>query len=1809
MAGSLEGIQVKITFSLQGFFVYEAPYEFTSVVVGAGAELVVPLSARILSDTDGDGDMEPVQGDNGLLRGTMTVDISGNQVFAQFDGTAQPAGFTIKIEGLAPTGVAPGTITDQGSMNGVNAVYAPNYNASTKTLTYNWFFMGFQPGTKVDQTVFYDNLLEDAPDAINDAFRTKAGDALAGASVLANDKDLDNGGPLGTVDLQTITHLNGVAADVGRWTDLTGGGRVLLRDDGALQFSDDGDFADLAAGQIRTTSFQYTVTDSTGRFDTATTTITVEGVNDAPTASNLTQTIAALEDSGAVALGDIVVADADMGDTVTATLTLSQPQAGTLSVTPAGSATPTYNALTGVWTVSGSVADVNAALAAVTFTPAPNWDKPVSIATQIRDAAGSGPTNGTITVNVTPTNDAPHLADRNLSLTVAEDAGPPAAGQVMGLLVSDLAVGISDVDSTSGRGIAIVGADASNGRWWFSINGGASWSLLGTPSENAARLLAADGATRLYFEPSADYKGTAPAGLTIRAWDLSAGSNGGVADIGGVGTGGTSPFSTQTDTVGLSVTSVNDAPVATMPGSIAVTEDVRTALAGISFSDKDAGPGNVTVTFSVPVGILGAVSGAGVVVGGTASALTLTGTITGINAFIAAGNVTYIPVHDDTASRTLTVSINDNGNAGSGGSLSDTKSVALTIAAVNDAPVVTVPGSITVMEDAASALTGISFWDVDAGSANVTVTLSIAAGTLAATSGAGVTVGGTTSALTLTGTLADINAFIAASHVTYTSDANGTGSRVLTVSIDDGGHGGSGGSLSDTRTVALTIAAVNDAPVVTGPGSIAVTENTPAALTGITVSDIDAGAGNVTVTLSITGGSLSATTGAGVTVGGTASSLTLVGSIADINAFLAASGVTYTPSLNDAGTRVLTVSINDGGNTGSGGAQTNTRTVDLEIAAVNDAPVATVPASIAVTEDTPTALTGIAFSDIDVGSASVTVTLTVPAGTLSAADGAGVTVGGGASSLTLTGTIADINAFIAGSHVTYTPPANGTGTYALTVSIDDGGNSGSGGPRSDTETVNLDLWPVNDAPVATPPGSIAVIEDTATALAGISFADIDAGSAPVIVTLSVSAGSLSATSQSGVTVGDTASSLTLTGSVADINAFIAASGVIYTPAANDHGTRVLKVSIDDTGNTGSGGALSHTRALDLHVSAVNDVAVIGGTDAGSVAEDGMLIATGVLMVTDEDAGEAGFKAQADVQGTYGTFSFDATQGTWTYVLDNEAETTKTLRSGEAVTETFTVESLDGTVKTVRVQVQGDGALIGGVEVTTETIVYPDGSTGQILTIPIMTAGSGPTDLPLVSAGGHPVLLAQLPTGYGLQVTGPSAPKTAGSSLADLIREIQAHTDGGSADQNLLTGGGSGFLQGLFASTPLIVQSLVPMLAPGSSTLPGQPLVISGAPTAPGTPETALVIDGRGIAGGHIKLENVEFAAIIGALTVTGGTGSQVVFGDSARQTLILGADDDTLHGGGGDDYVGSHGGNDWLYGDDGNDTVSGGIGNDTLDGGTGINIMYGGEGNDTYIVGMASDQVIEYRSEGIDTVRSSVSYILENANVENLVLTGNAAYGYGNGIANQMYASDAGSLLHGSGGNDTLSGGASRDRLYGSGGDDRLYGNGGNDRLYGGTGKDRLEGGTERDYLAGDSGNDILKGDDGHDTINGGSGNDVIYGGKGKDILTGGSGRDVFVFDTKLGDGKIDTIRDFNPWEDTIRLENAVFTKIGPKGDLAWTAFHYGSHAADADDRIIYDWFSGALYYDKDGAGGAAQVQFARIDKHLFLTVSDFVII
>nr|WP_246714652.1 VCBS domain-containing protein [Rhizobium leguminosarum] len=71
-------------------------------------------------------------------------------------------------------------------------------------------------------------------------------------------------------------------------------------------------------------------------------------------------------------------------------------------------------------------------------------------------------------------------------------------------------------------------------------------------------------------------------------------------------------------------------------------------------------------------------------------------------------------------------------------------------------------------------------------------------------------------------------------------------------------------------------------------------------------------------------------------------------------------------------------------------------------------------------------------------------------------------------------------------------------------------------------------------------------------------------------------------------------------------------------------------------------------------------------------------ASGKLTVSDVDDGEAAFAAPASLNGIYGSFTFNAASGSWTYTLDNNRAATQALSQGDAVSDTLSVSSLDGT---------------------------------------------------------------------------------------------------------------------------------------------------------------------------------------------------------------------------------------------------------------------------------------------------------------------------------------------------------------------------------------------------------------------------------------------------------------------------------------------------------------------------------------------------
>ncbi len=400
----------------------------------------------------------------------------------------------------------------------------------------------------------------------------------------------------------------------------------------------------------------------------------------------------------------------------------------------------------------------------------------------------------------------------------------------------------------------------------------------------------------------------------------------------------------------------------------------------------------------------------------------------------------------------------------------------------------------------------------------------------------------------------------------------------------------------------------------------------------------------------------------------------------------------------------------------------------------------------------------------------------------------------------------------------------------------------------------------------------------------------------------------------------------------------------------------------------------------------------------------------------------------------------------------------------------------------------------------------------------------------------------------------------------------------------------------------------------------------------------------------------------------GGADNDLLRGDFGNDTLVGGTGDDTmeggtgndsLDGGAGNDALDGGSGNDSLLGGDGNDTVSylsatsgvivslalagaqatggsgsdmltsiehltgsnnadkltgnaganrleGGSGNDTLDGGSGNDTMLGGDGNDLYYVRDTGDVVTETNanlaSGGTDLVYSYLplalgSYFLGD-NVENgRIVTTAASDLTGNGLANVLYAGQGNNFLNGGGGSDTVS------YFYAiSGVNVSLALAGGQATV--GSGTDTL---TSIEHLTGSNFADTLLGSGGANKINGGTGNDHLAGGLGNDTLTGGIGIDTFRFDTlPNAASNRDTISDFSVVDDTIELENAIFTALTSTGMLATGSFHIGIAAGDADDRVIYNSGTGALLYDSDGTGTNAAVQFASVASGLVLTSADF---
>ena len=257
--------------------------------------------------------------------------------------------------------------------------------------------------------------------------------------------------------------------------------------------------------------------------------------------------------------------------------------------------------------------------------------------------------------------------------------------------------------------------------------------------------------------------------------------------------------------------------------------------------------------------------------------------------------------------------------------------------------------------------------------------------------------------------------------------------------------------------------------------------------------------------------------------------------------------------------------------------------------------------------------------------------------------------------------------------------------------------------------------------------------------------------------------------------------------------------------------------------------------------------------------------------------------------------------------------------------------------------------------------------------------------------------------------------------------------------------------------------------------------------------------------------------------------------------------------------------------------------------GTYYEAIWDSGGTDAIVYNGAKDAQIDLLAATLDYsptgggVVSFVDGIWGGFTIANGVVIENATGGSGNDV------------LLGNAADNTIKGNAGDDMIMGREGNDLLLGNAGKDTVYGNDGDDFLEGGDGDDTLDGGIGNDALFGGNGVDTLIGGDGNDRLTGGAGKDTLLGGAGADVFVLNDR--GGATDTIQDFLAGTDSIEIQVSAFRGLASYGVGALSAgeLTYGTAATTSSQHLIYDQASGALFYDADGAGGAAQVQIAAL--------------
>ena len=933
---------------------------------------------------------------------TFAVDDFG---FSDVDGDALakvlietlPSSGTLTLNAVAVTG---GQEILAGDIAAGQLTYTPDAN-DTDTDRFLFKVHDGTTSSALDTTMRIDiAAVNDAPVAVDDS-ATSNEDTAVTIGILANDTDAD-GDTLAVIDPQRSP----------------ANGTLQINGDGTVTYTPNANFNG-------TDSFTYLTNDGSAASNTATVTITVNAVNDAPAVDDDSATT---DEDTSVTI-NVLANGSDIDDDALTVTAVSDPAGGTAIINGDGT---------------------------ITFTPDENFNGSAGFTYTISDGNG-GTATATVSIAVNAVNDAPVANDD--SATADEEQAITINVLANDTDVDSDTLTVASVSDPSG-GMATINGD---GTITFTpdenFNGSDSFTYTisdgngGTDTATVAVTVGTANDPPLAADDAATTDEDTAVTIDVLANDIDADNDtltvtsvsdpaGGTATINGDGTitftpdenvNGSDSFTytvndgnggIDTATVSITVSAINDAPQAN--DDSATTDEDTGITIDVLVNDIDADgnslaapdvqqdPASGTLTFNADGTITytpnenfnGTDSFTYVTNDGSAvsNVATVTITVVAVNDPPVAGDDAFSTDEDtaysgnvsgsDPDSQTMTYAVatgpahgtlalssdgsftfapNENYHgtdsftftASDGSATSDPATVSITVNAVNDAPAAT-NDAFTTDED--TAVSGNLLGnDSDVESDALT---------------AGLVTGPTNGSVTLE----------TDGSFTYTPDADFNGTDSFTYQIDDGT------SDSNTATVSITVNAVNDAPV-TGGDSATTNEDTAVTVT-VLANDTDVDGDTLTIT------SVSDPAGGTVVVNGNGT-------------------ITFTPDENFNGSDSFTYTISDG----NGG--TATATVSITVNAVNDAPQA---ADDSVNTDESTAVTiDVLTNDSDVDGDTLTITsVTDPVGGTAVVNGDGT--------------------------VTFTPDENFTGSDSFTYTISDG-NGGT-----DTAAVAVTVGDVIAAP-------------------------------------------------------------------------------------------------------------------------------------------------------------------------------------------------------------------------------------------------------------------------------------------------------------------------------------------------------------------------------------------------------------------------------------------------------------------------------------------------------------------------------------------------------------------------------------------------------------------------------------------------------------------------------------------------------------------------------------------------------------------------